>query len=204
MVVNLNDSVINFNVISIEIRNRNQGNVFENNLTKDLNYRLNKAIRNNNDRLNKIADSLKQKYNSYLHLPLGQFLIQLKNEGNLDYKLFLNKYGDNLFCNFSISNYENDKGIYCYIVNDEIVYVGRSKKPFGKRFKDYGRITPYNCLIDGQATNCNINSKVNQIQTLEIGFYIMNSSTDKEIEKLEIEIIEAIKDQYDLWNIQNN
>ena len=204
MEIKINEKIIKFKVVNIKIKKRNIENIFKKNLNRNLNYRLDKALKSKSDRLHKIALELKQKYNQYLDTPLGLFLFELKNARNIDYKLFLNKYGDNLFCEFSISECQNDKGVYCYIVNDSIVYVGRSKKPFGKRFKDYGRITPYNCLIDGQATNCNINSKVNELDLLKVGFYSMNSSSDKEIEKIEIEIINAIKNDNNLWNIQNN
>lgn len=137
-------------------------------------------------------------------MSLGYFLITLKNESNPDYNHFLNKYGDGKFCEYSITKFQKDKGIYCYIVDEQIVYIGRSKKTFSERFKDYGKITPYNCLIDGQATNCNINSKVNQLNILKVGFYLMNDSSDKEIEQFEKKIINSLKKTHKLWNVQQN
>ena len=204
MRIKVDNIVIEFDVINVSITNRNQNNLFKNNIRRTLKYYLDKAIINNKNRLHKYAPSLKDKYSADLNSKLGEFLFKLKDESNNDYKLFLNRYGDELYCNYNITKYSNDKGIYCYIVDDKIVYIGRSKQTFGKRFKDYGKITPYNCLIDGQATNCNINSRVNNLDSLMVGFYVMNNSTDKEIEILEKIIIKALNNDYILWNIQIN
>ena len=204
MKIKVDNIVIEFNIINVSITNRNQNNLFKDNIRRTLKYYLDKAIINNKNRLHKYASSLKDKYSADLNSKLGEFLFKLKDESNNDYKLFLNRHGDELYCNYNITKYSNDKGIYCYIVDDKIVYIGRSKQTFSKRFKDYGKITPYNCLIDGQATNCNINSRVNSLDSLTVGFYIMNNSTDKEIEILEKKIINALKNDNDLWNIQIN
>lgn len=203
MQIIVDNQIVDFDIINLSITNRNQNNIFKNNLKKTLQYRLDKAIKNKEDRLHKLASSLKEKYSLLLNLKLGEFLIKLKNESNDDYKLFLNKYGDNFFCEFKITKHQKDKGIYCYILNNKIVYIGRSKKTFGERFKDYGKITPYNCLIDGQSTNCNINSKVNKLKSLKVGFHVMNNITDKEIEIFEKKIIKTLIDK-NLWNIQRN
>ncbi len=204
MEITVDNQTIVFQTIKLEITNRNQINIFKDNNKRTLISRLDKAINNPKDRLHKIAFEIKNKYNSYHSMKLGEFLLKLKIEFNSDYKLFLNKYGDGKFCKYSINNFKNDKGIYCYILNKHIVYIGRSKKNFEKRFKDYGKITAYNCLIDGQATNCNINSKVNELESLNVGFYLMNNSTDQEIELFEKKIINELKDTNQLWNVQLN
>ena len=203
MKIKINDETISFEVIEIEIKNRNQENIFLGN-KKTLEYKLQKAINKPKDRLHKIAKNQKMKYKDYLDVELGKFLMHLKEINNPDFRLYLNKYGDSKYCNYTISKFKNDKGIYCYIVDDQIVYVGRSKKTFAERFKDYGKITPYNCLIDGQVTNCNINSKVNNLEKLKAGFYIMNDSSDKEIESLEKRVINSLKGNGGLWNVQKN
>ena len=59
-------------------------------------------------------------------------------------------------------------------------------------------------MIDGQATNCNINSKVNELESLTVGFYLMNDSSDEEIEQFEKKIINSLKKTYILWNVQQN
>jgi hypothetical protein len=119
----------------------------------------------------------------------------------------LNGYGDKRYCDLKlVSTMSNSKGLYCYIVDQKIQYIGRSKKTFGERIKEYGKITPYNCLIDGQNTNCKINSKINEISKVNIGLLEMNDSTDREIEELEKKIIRHLNFDLglDLWNSQIN
>lgn len=204
MKISVDNETIEFKTLSVDIRNKNQENIFKDNIKRSLGYKLEKAAKNKKDRLHRKADELKHKYKSDLNECLGSFLTKLKSESNPDYKLFLNKYGDSKYCEYSITKFQNDKGIYCYIVDNKIIYIGRSKKTFGERFKDYGKITPYNCLVDGQATNCNINSKVNELKSLVVGFYLMNDSTDKEIERFEKKIINSLKKNHELWNVQQN
>jgi hypothetical protein len=204
MKIKVDNRTIEFQTLKVQILNKNQENIFEGNTRRSLDYRLEKALINKKDGLHYRAKELKEKYYSELNMSLGSFLIKLKNESNLDYKLFLNKYGDGKFCEYSITNFQNDKGIYCYILENQITYIGRSKKTFNERFNDYGKITPYNCLIDGQSTNCNINSKVNELETLTVGFYLMNESSDKEIEQFEKKLIHSLKKTNKLWNVQQN
>jgi hypothetical protein len=59
-------------------------------------------------------------------------------------------------------------------------------------------------LIDGQATNCNINSRVNELENLTVGFYIMNDSNNNEIELFEKKLINILKHSNKLWNVQQN
>jgi L-rhamnose mutarotase len=193
--------IIEFQTFEIEIIERNQKNNFQGN-KRTLIYKLDKAICNQKDRLHRIANQQKEKYILYHQMQFGEFLLKLKNDGNKDYLLYLNKYGDNIFCNFKITNHHKDKGIYCYIIEDKIVYIGRSKKTFNERFKGYGKITPYKSLINGQSTNCNINSKVNELKSIKVGFYLMNNYSDIEIEELEKKIINYIKGGQNLWNVK--
>ena len=206
MIIKKNIKNYEFVEFDLIVSNRNQNNIFKNNL-KSLGYRLEKASLNKKDRLHKLSKIHIEKYKLQLSLPLGEFILNLKSNGNPDYKLYLNKYGDKNYCEFSISDYESDKGLYCYVINDKITYIGRSKKTFKERFYEYGKITPYNCLIDGQATNCKINSLINDLSDskIKIGIYIMNEASDKEISLLEKEIIkELINQGYSLWNKQVN
>ena len=136
-----------------------------------------------------------------LDLNLGEFLFRLKSEGNSDYKLYLNKYGDRRYCIYKIDQFLNDKGIYCYVVDNKIMYLGRSRKTFKERFNEYGKITAYNCLIDGQATNCHINSIINSIDNVFVGIYKMTNKSDEEIKEMEKRIL---KHKTFEWNIQKS
>ncbi len=189
------------------ILNRDQENIFRGNVKRTLSYVLNKAISQSKNRLNKIASSNLERYSEYLHLPLGEFLFMLKENENIDYLKYLNGFGDKRYCEFNFdSRLSNSKGLYCYITDERIQYIGRSKKTFGERIKEYGKITPYNCLIDGQNTNCKINAIINNHSNVKIGLFEMNDRTDKEIEDLEKEIIKYLNSDsgFDLWNTQLN
>ena len=199
MIINLNGRQIEFQTLDINIVERNIEHIFKDN-KKAVLYKLDKAIANPKDRLHQIAKEHKIKYEGLLNLKLGEFLLKLKSEKNEDYLKYLNKYGDKKYCIYKIEKHEKDKGIYCYIIENEIVYIGRSKKNFKERFNEYGKITAYNCLIDGQATNCNINSKINELSSVKVGFHIMTNDSDEKITLLEKELLKNVQNLK--WNIQ--
>jgi hypothetical protein len=133
----------------------------------------------------------------------------------LDKSRKLNEYGEGPFCIFRINDHLKDKGLYCYIVNGELKYIGETCKTYEDRINNgYGRIYARNCYKSeiiggeqhsgGQSTNCRINSLINEElhngNDILIGFYEMNNSSDAEIKLLESILI----DKYDLvrlgWN----
>jgi hypothetical protein len=203
MTINIKGELIEFDKIELIIQERNIENVFKDN-KRTLKYKLDKAINDPKNHLHKIAVEQKNKYKDYLNLNFGDFLMKLKNTGNEDYKAYLNKYGDKKYCIFKIQKHQREKGIYCFIIEDKIVYIGRSRKTFKERINDYGKITAYNCLKNGQSTNCNINSKINELNQVFIGFHLMTKSTNEEIIKLENQIIKYLIKETELWNIQKN
>jgi hypothetical protein len=94
---------------------------------------------------------------------MGTFLLERELAGDIVYKRFLNSYGDETYCRFYFqdTNWLYSKGLYCFILDDAIMYIGQSRDSFGKRINQgYGNISPKNCYLDGQATNCHINSLV--------------------------------------------
>jgi hypothetical protein len=81
---------------------------------------------------------------------------------------FLNKYGDLTYSKFWVDDERvlTAKGLYLYVVQNTLQYIGRCKDSFKKRINQgYGTIHPKNCFIDGQATNCHINALVTQFRT---------------------------------------
>lgn len=112
-----------------------------------------------------IQDYIYTKYEKYLDYNLSDFLLELKDKNNSDYKLFLNAYGDLKYCRFKIVGNDliNSKGIYMYKVNNKIVYIGRCFDKCEKRINNgYANISPKNCYLDGQSTNCRINNLINK------------------------------------------
>lgn len=137
---------------------------------------------------------------SSLDKPLGEFLLQLKTENNPFYKEFLNPHGDKRYCVFSIDDprFIEAKGLYCYRVDETIKYIGRCLDSFRKRINQgYGRIHPKNCYLDGQSTNCHLNSMIAHNMD-RVSLYICKLADDKEIEYLEKLLI---KKEQPEWNV---
>ncbi len=194
----LNNHEIDFNIIPLTFKSRDVSSVFYNKNNKTLGqtfehpkyYRLNSIF--------------SDKYKVYKDMPLGVFLKTLKESNDNNYLYFLNKYGDSKFCEFKIETNLNDKGIYCFIENNKIKYVGRCTDNFKKRINQgYGKIHPKNCFIDGQATNCHLNSLINSSDSdnVKFGIYVMSDKTTDEIKELEKLILNYNK--FD-WNIQTS
>jgi len=73
----------------------------------------------------------------------------------------LNKYGHGAFCKFSIDpKWRGISGVYALFNCNNLIYIGKCVD-FAKRFNTgYGNISPRNCYIGGQLTNCRINKIV--------------------------------------------
>jgi hypothetical protein len=141
------------------------------------------------------------RYPHSLDKKLGEFLLELKNIGDLFYLQFLNKYGDSVFCDFSIAStpITKLKGIYSFAIGSEIKYFGRSHDPFEKRLNQgYGHLSQKNCFRDGQSTNCRINSLIAK-KHKDVSFYLYPIDDDIEIDRLEKLLIDWYKPD---WNIQ--
>ena len=93
-------------------------------------------------RYTKLSQKILRNYSTSLDKPLGEFLLQLKNENNIFYKEFLNQHGDKKYGVFLIDNQTllNEKGLYIYLIDDQIKYIGRCLDSFRKRINQgYGR-----------------------------------------------------------------
>lgn len=142
------------------------------------------------------------KYTDYNKSNLGDFLKEIKELNDNNYSKFLNKYGDEIFCEFKISDNLKDKGIYCYVDGDIIKYVGRCTDNFKKRINQgYGKIYPKNPFIDGQATNCRVNALINSNKNVKFGVYLMTDKTTEEIKALEKQILTLQRFE---WNIKTS
>ncbi len=195
-IIIIGDIKLTFNVIQITIDEYNIENIFygKNNKTLDETFLVSKY--------SKLKTFFGDKYKEHLNKKIGNFLKHLKETNDPNYQCFLNKYGDNKFCEFKIQEHLTDKGIYCFINDEEIKYIGRCTDNFGKRINQgYGKIHPKNCFIDGQTTNCRLNSLINKTGNVEFGVYIMTDKTKEEIKKLEKLILTNKKYE---WNIQTS
>ena len=154
-------------------------------------------------RYRKLEAKVKDKYPEYLDRKLGIFLSLLKNSGDRFYQEFLNKYGDSVYCEFYITDERvlNKKGLYIFLVGNKLMYIGRCKDSYKKRINQgYGRITPKNCYIDGQVTNCRINSLVGELKE-NVQLLVCIMANNERVEKTEKHLIEKYKPA---WNIQRS
>ncbi len=196
MELKINDRKLIFKIIQLNFVQNNTENIFfdKNNKTLKETFEHHKYFR--------LKKLLADKYKNHLDKKLGEFLKHLKATNDKNYLCFLNKYGDNKFCEFKIQDHLTDKGIYCFIKNNEIKYIGRCTDNFKKRINQgYGKIHPKNCFIDGQATNCHLNSLINLADNVKFGVYVMNDKSTEEIKELEKLILTC--NRYE-WNIQTS
>lgn len=132
---------------------------------------------------------------------IGEVLLELKQAGDERYRRFLNEYGDRSYTRFKVDHPEHggQRGIYIFLVNGQIRYVGRCKDAFAKRFNQgYGRISARNCYKDGQSTNCRLNHLVSS-QRDHLALYVHALDDDGEIERVEQELIRELGPE---WNLQ--
>jgi hypothetical protein len=150
-----------------------------------------------------LMKEVQHRYPNSLNEKLGEYLYKLKVSGDNFYRRFLNKHGDNVFCDFVIEKtpLSRTKGVYCFTVGEVIKYFGRSHDPFEKRLNQgYGHISPKNCYLDGQSTNCHINSII-AMNDMAVAFYVCPIDNDLEIDQLERVLISIYKPE---WNILLN
>jgi len=102
--------------------------------------------------------------------------------------LLPNDYGKGSFCKFSIDsagiNIETS-GVYIWLENDEIIYIGEAVN-LKKRFNTgYGNISPRNCFEGGQSTNCKMNKVVLEESKKGniISLYFYATTEHKKVEK---------------------
>lgn len=78
-------------------------------------------------------------------------------------KLPLIKYGNNTFCKFDISGLLSSSGVYAIFIDEELTprYIGKASN-LASRWsrRNYASISPRNCFVGGQSTNCHINAEI--------------------------------------------
>ncbi|SEA88848.1 hypothetical protein SAMN02910384_02641 [Pseudobutyrivibrio sp. ACV-2] len=117
------------------------------------------------------------------------------NKSNLQ----LHAYGSGSFCKFKIDAGEWP-GVYLWILDDEIIYIGETDN-LKRRFNTgYGTISARNCFEGGQTTNCKMNKVVLQYakQNSFISLYFYKTN---EYKKVELELLKSINTKY---NVKDN
>jgi len=121
-----------------------------------------------------------------------------KNVKNLD----LHEYGSGDFCKFKLLNAKDTCGVYAWVIQGETrpIYIGETTS-FKKRFNmGYGNISPKNCFIGGQRTNCKMNKVVLQMysENKKIDIYFLETTNYKKVEE---DLLRSIETPY---NVKNN
>ena len=79
---------------------------------------------------------------------------------NLD-GLRVHQHGSGPFCRFALPEGSiRGVGVYAFVVDGEIVYIGECEDLRGRINTGYGHISPRNCFVGGQSTNCRVNNLV--------------------------------------------
>jgi hypothetical protein len=75
-------------------------------------------------------------------------------------ELSLNRYGEGPFCKFKIPANWSHNGVYALVVEGAVRYIGECVNLSSRYNMGYGNISPRNCFVGGQETNCRINSLI--------------------------------------------
>lgn len=108
-------------------------------------------------------------------------------------------HGKGAFCRFSIAA-DNWPGVYLWVVDGQIIYIGETAGLKQRFNAGYGNISPRNCYVGGQSTNCKMNKVVlgnfERGRVIRLYFY---QTTD--YKRVELELLNAI---YTPYNVKDN
>ena len=73
----------------------------------------------------------------------------------------LNRHGKGPFCRFRVKGLPPSSGVYALTVDGAVAYIGKAEH-LAQRWgpQGYGNISPRNCYVGGQSTNCKINAYI--------------------------------------------
>ena len=161
----------------------------------------------NSDEFQNILNELNIRFEKFCTLTLlpdkaGSICIQPQRRyKNIKHYAYLDNVDDDtVFCKFK-PNFPSVKGVYLWVANGEIIYIGESVN-IKSRFNDgYGNISPRNCFVGGQSTNV----KMNRVALLyyqdnqPIDIYYCITSEHKKFETL---LLDKINTKYNSKTIK--
>lgn len=74
--------------------------------------------------------------------------------------LAINRHGSGPFCKFTIPTKITMSGVYAITADDDVKYIGECQRLSERYNMGYGNISPRNCFVGGQETNCRINNLI--------------------------------------------
>lgn len=97
----------------------------------------------------------------------------------------LNKYGKGTFCKFRVPNNISISGVYAIYVDDDLKYIGECVDLSDRFNTGYGQISPRNCYLGGQETNCRINKIIlrEASRNKRISLYFYKTKKHKLVER---------------------
>ena len=107
--------------------------------------------------------------------------------------------GSGTFCRFSIRAHPIP-GVYLWVVGNKIIYIGETSN-LQRRFNNgYGIISPRNCYVGGQSTNCKMNKVVMEYYKngTPISLYFYQTTDYKQVE---LNLLKQIRTKY---NVKDN
>lgn len=157
-----------------------------------------------NDLLNKkhyasLRPEVEKRYPEFVNSRIQTFMRYLVHNKDNFYLKFLNKNGNDAFCRFGLTDPEvfQKRGLYLYEYDKNIVYIGRCRDSYYKRFNlNYGIIHPINCYKEGQSTNTYMNSLINRYGD-KISIYLCPMTNTTEISAVEENLIKQLQPS---WN----
>jgi len=101
----------------------------------------------------------------------------------------LHRYGKGGFCGFKIlPKWSGRSGLYFFTLNNKIRYVGECQDLYNRINSGYGLISPRNCFVRGQSTNCKINKFVlNHYKRKRIKLWFCQTSNLSDVERRNLE-----------------
>lgn len=105
----------------------------------------------------------------------------------------LHRYGEGAFCRFSIHpKWSKVSGVYAFFIDDDLAYIGQCIDFAGRINLGYGHISPRNCYMGGQSTNCKMNKAVLHVvkEGSVVDLYFHPTSHYDEVE---LKLIEHLK-----------
>lgn len=111
----------------------------------------------------------------------------------------LSQYGTGDFCRFSITA-APVPGVYLWVVDGKIVYIGEAANLRQRFNSGYGNISPRNCYVGGQNTNCRMNKILLNLceEGKQVLLYFFRTERYKAVE---LELLRQIRTPY---NIKDN
>ena len=109
-------------------------------------------------------------------------IIEYKNVKNHD--LLNGIYMDTPFCKFKMTHLSKKSGVYLWVEEGEIIYIGETNNLHRRFNSGYGQISPRNCYVGGQNTNVKMNRIAldHYMQGKTIDIYVCETPYNKFLE----------------------